>query len=164
MRLCLCWSNAGGAYLIVLSLCRREEAKNVAELAGRQNSRRYFFAATHCARIHPSPLPFNCHVVSYLIHSLMPIDHHPEDNWLQWFEIRSPYFPQLQRQVFNGELRCKIHVVDGLTSLPSADPFEQIASWVWGWQNWRSRMGQYVQQWPLVVTLENPQRKDAATK
>ena len=76
-------------------------------------------------RIHPSSLRFDCHVLSWYAQSIMPIHQHPEDNWLQQFENRIPYFQQLLRRVFNG---CKIHVVNGVTSPRSAEALEQMAS------------------------------------
>ena len=90
-----------------MSLRRRKETTNVAENTARPNPRSYFFASSHCARIHPSSLQFDCRVLSRYVQSLMPIHQHLEDNWLQQFENRSPYFQQLLRRVFND---CKMHV------------------------------------------------------
>jgi hypothetical protein len=69
-------------------------------------------------------LPFHLIVTVFLVQSI---------HLFWWFKIRSPHFPQIKCQVFNGELSCKMHVVDGLTSLCSAGALGRMASQVWGW-------------------------------
>jgi hypothetical protein len=86
-------SNAASACQVMLSLCWCKEATFIAGISAWLNSRIRLFVATHHSRVHLFFFPFDCHILCWPVHSRMPIDPHPEEKWLQWFEIRSqkPY-------------------------------------------------------------------------